>query len=139
MSGSIVDRFRAVYQELDRNNLHLLAEVYAPDVVFIDPVHRVEGLPALTEYFRRMYDGVAEIEFRFEDVISEEERAFLTWEMNLRHRRFKPGETLTLPGATAVRFGERVHFHRDYFDLGAMIYERIPVLGGAVRAIKARL
>jgi hypothetical protein len=59
--------------------------------------------------------------------------------MNLRHRRFKPEETLTLPGATAVRFGERVHFHRDYFDLGAMIYERIPVLGGAVRAIKARL
>lgn len=139
MSNPIIDRFQAVYQELDKNSLHLLAEVYAPEVVFIDPIHRVEGLPALTEYFRKMYEGVTDIGFRFEDVIAENDRAFLTWEMNLRHRKFRPEETLTLPGATVVRFGERIYFHRDYFDLGAMIYERIPVLGGAVRAIKARL
>jgi len=139
MSESLVERFQGMYQALDKDRLHLLAEVYSPDIVFIDPVHRVEGLEDLTEYFRRMYEGVAEIGFVFEDAVVEANRAFLTWEMRLRHLRFRPSETLTLPGATLIRFDERVRFHRDYFDLGAMIYERIPVLGGAIRAIKARL
>jgi hypothetical protein len=139
MSAPIIDRFQALYRDLDKDHLHLLGDVYARDVVFIDPVHRVEGLEALTDYFRRMYEGVAEIGFDFEDVVAESDRAFLSWTMRLRHRRFRPGETLVLPGASLIRFGGHVHFHRDYFDLGAMIYERVPLLGGAVRAIKSRL
>ncbi|KPK61644.1 MAG: hypothetical protein AMJ59_01175 [Gammaproteobacteria bacterium SG8_31] len=139
MNGHIVERFQALYQDLDRDTLHLLKDVYSSDILFVDPVHRVEGLEALTEYFRRMYEGVAEIGFRFEDVMADDGRASLTWVMTLRHRSFRPRETLTLPGASLIRFGDQVTYHRDYFDLGAMIYERVPVLGGAVRAIKARL
>jgi hypothetical protein len=139
MSAPIVDRFQALYRDLDKDHLHLLGDVYAPDVVFIDPVHRVEGIEPLTGYFRRMYEGVAEIRFDFEDVLAGSDRAFLSWTMHLRHRRFRPAETLCLPGASHIRFGGHVHFHRDYFDLGAMIYERVPLLGGTVRAIKNRL
>jgi len=139
MSENVVERFQAMYQALDKDRLHLLAEVYSPDIVFIDPIHRVEGIEDLTEYFRRMYEGVAEIGFAFDDVVVERDRAFLAWEMELRHNRFRPRDTLTLPGATLIRFDQQVRFHRDYFDLGAMIYERTPVLGGAIRAIKARL
>jgi len=32
-----------------------------------------------------------------------------------------------------------VTYHRDYFDLGALIYERVPVLGGLIRGIKGRM
>lgn len=139
MSGTVLDRFQDLYQTLNKDNLHRLESVYSPEIVFVDPVHQVEGLAALTDYFARMYQGVAEIGFRFDDVVTEGDRAFLAWEMRLRHRTFRPGETLDLPGATLIRFGDRVDYHRDYFDLGAMIYERVPLLGGAVRAIKARL
>jgi len=139
MNPTTVERFQDLYRELDRERLHLLPEVYAPDVVFVDPVHRIEGLPALTAYFRTMYEGVAEIGFQFEEVLAGDGRAFLSWTMRMRHARFRPRETLTLPGASLIRFDQRVNFHRDYFDLGAMIYERVPVLGGAVRAVKSRL
>lgn len=139
MSGDVVHRFQDLYRTLDSHRLHLLPTVYADDVVFVDPVHRIEGLPALTGYFRQMYEGVAEIGFQFEDVLAEDGRAFLSWTMRMRHARFRPRETLVLPGVSHIRFDQRVRFHRDYFDLGAMIYERIPVLGSAVRAIKDRL
>jgi len=33
----------------------------------------------------------------------------------------------------------RVNDHRDYFDMGEFIYERVPVLGRIIRAIKNRL
>jgi hypothetical protein len=32
-----------------------------------------------------------------------------------------------------------VCLHRDYFDLGAMLYEQLPLLGAVVRTLKGRL
>ncbi len=131
--------FQDLFNSLDARNLHRLGEVYADHVVFEDPLHRVEGLPALTEYFQRMYKGVAEIRFDFEDVMQDDEGAMLTWVMHMRHARLRPGELLSLPGASHIRFEERIHYHRDYFDAGALLYERLPVIGGLIRGIKGRV
>ena len=131
--------FQALFNALDAGNLERLGEVYAEHVLFEDPLHRVEGLPALTEYFRRMYRGVVEIRFDFDDVMENTEGAMLTWVMHMRHARLRPGELLSLPGASVIKFEERVHYHRDYFDVGAMLYERLPVIGGVIRKIKARV
>ena len=49
-----------VFNRLDRDTLHLLDEVYAHDVVFIDPAHEVRGLPALKAHMAGLYDGVLE-------------------------------------------------------------------------------
>jgi limonene-1,2-epoxide hydrolase len=136
---ALLARFREVYQALDRDHLHLLDEVYAPEVVFEDPLHRIEGLEALREYFARMYQGVEQIRFEFGTVLHTADDAMLTWTMYMRHRRLRPGEELALPGATHIRFGARVHYHRDYFDAGALLYERLPLLGGLVRAVRNRV
>jgi len=132
-------RFRAVFQELRHDRLALLDEIYATDVVFEDPLHRIEGLSALKEYFARMYRGVESIHFEFGDVLEARDQAMLTWTMHMTHRRLRAGEALALPGASHIRFGTRAHYHRDYFDAGALLYERLPVLGGIVRAVRARV
>ena len=139
MSVSIVDRFQNLYRHLSADSLDLLDGVYAEDIVFTEPIHRVEGRAALKDYFRRMNENVAEIDFRFADVCAQDDRASLAWTMTLRHQRFRPREVLELPGASFIHFADRVHYHRDYFDLGAMIYERVPVLGTMVCAVKSRL
>ncbi len=135
----VLARFRAAYQALDKDHLHLLDEIYASDVVFEDPLHRIEGLDALRDYFARMYEGVESISFEFGTVLHTAQEAMLTWTMHMRHRRLRPGETLALPGATHVRFGEQVHYHRDYFDAGALLYERLPLIGSLVRAVRNRV
>ncbi|HGP4674712.1 TPA: nuclear transport factor 2 family protein, partial [Vibrio cholerae O1] len=39
-----------------------------------------------------------------------------------------------------LHFAEgKVTYHRDYFDMGEMLYEQLPVLGQVIRAIKRRL
>ncbi len=142
MSGSpaVVDRFQQLFHDLRADNLELLADVYAPDVVFEDPLHRVEGLSALSEYFAKMYEGVAAIDFDFHDVLENDGQAMLTWTMRMTHKRLRPGEELALPGASHVRHdADRITWHRDYFDVGAMIYERLPVVGALVRAVRARV
>ena len=137
--ANLVPRFQAVFQELRHDRLELLDEVYAEDIVFEDPLHRVAGLAALRAYFERMYEGVAAISFEFGEVLAERDQAMLTWTMRMTHRRLRAGEEIALPGASHIRFGARVHYHRDYFDAGALLYERLPVLGGIVRAIRARV
>lgn len=132
-------RFQEVFQQLRHDTLDLLDEVYAADVVFQDPLHRVEGLVALRDYFARMYEGVESIRFEFDTVLQAPGEAMLAWTMHMRHRRLRPGQELALPGASHIRFGTQVHYHRDYFDAGAMLYERLPLLGGVVRAIRRRV
>lgn len=132
-------RFQEVFQQLRHDTLDLLDEVYAADIVFEDPLHRVEGLVALRDYFARMYEGVESIRFEFDAVLEAHGEAMLTWTMHMRHRRLQPGQELALPGASHIRFGTQVHYHRDYFDAGALLYERLPLLGGVVRAIRRRV
>jgi len=65
----------------------------------------------------------------------------LAWIMRFQHARFRRGETLALHGVSHLKFRDdgKVFQHHDYFDMGAFICERVPVLGGAIRAIKSRL
>jgi len=46
-----------------------------------------------------------------------------------------------LDGISVIRFDEEdlVVYHRDYFDVGAMVYEHVPVVRFFVRQVKKRL
>lgn len=140
MSGPL-DRFKTVFNQLNRDNLGLLEEIYTPDVRFRDPVHALDGLPALRDYYARLYDGVVSCHFDFEAEVIQGRQGMLVWIMHFQHARFRRGETLELRGVSHLRFLDdgRVNDHRDYFDMGEFIYERVPVLGGIIRAIKNRL
>lgn len=134
-------RFVALYQQLDRQQLHRLSEVYADEVIFIDPAHRIEGLAALSDYFAALYQRLAYCRFVITSQQQQGRQAWLGWTMTFSHPRLRGGAAVTVEGATRLEFDEegKVCLHRDYFDLGAMLYEQLPLLGPLVRAIKGRL
>lgn len=134
-------RFVALYQQLSRDELHRLPEVYANEVVFTDPAHRIEGLAALTDYFAALYQRLAYCRFVITSQLQQSRQAWLGWTMTFSHPRLRGGEPVTVEGATRLEFDEagKVCQHRDYFDLGAMLYEQLPLLGSVVRTIKGRL
>ena len=59
--------------------------------------------------------------------------------MQLNHPRLNAGAAVTVPGSTLIRFRDKVFYHRDYFDAGAMVYEQLPLIGMLIRAIKGRV
>jgi hypothetical protein len=69
------------------------------------------------------------------------EEGYVQWQMNFSHPRLKGGKTIVVDGASYLRFNEagKVSYHRDYFDLGAMLYEQLPLLGRIIVAVKRRL
>ena len=134
-------RFIGLYQQLDKQQLHRLPEVYAEQVVFTDPAHRIEGLAALGDYFTALYQRLAYCRFVITSQQQQGRQAWLGWTMTFSHPRLRGGEPVTVEGATRHEFDEagKVCQHRDYFDLGAMLYEQLPLLGPVVRTIKMRL
>lgn len=129
--------FKQVFSRLTPETVMPVAELYAADVVFEDPVHRMAGRDALAAYFARLNARIESAEFVFDDEVIADGRAALTWTMTVRTRR--PRQTIVVPGASVLRFDERIRSQRDYFDVGAMLYERIPVVGWALRQLKSAL
>ncbi|CAM2974485.1 nuclear transport factor 2 family protein [Vibrio mytili] len=129
-----------IYQKLNRSNLHLLNDVYHPDVVFEDAAHRLEGLPELSDYFQSLYANVISCDFDIHDHQQVGDVGFLTWTMFLQHPKLQKGSPIAVNGVSHLKFSQgQVIYHRDYFDLGEMLYEHLPVLGSIVKTIKKRL
>lgn len=139
-SHPALQTFKRVFDALDRDHIALVHELYTPDIHFIDPIHEIKGIEGLETYYIRLYEGVANCQFKWGDEIVSGDQGVITWTMVMTHKRFRPGETLEMPGASHLKFrDDQVAVHHDYFDMGRMIYERVPLLGGVIRRIKARL
>jgi hypothetical protein len=136
-----MEKFLRMYQSLSADNLHTLKSVYSDDVRFIDPTHEIHGIENLTAYFSALYKNINSIHFSFGEPMVVDNRRYVSWEMTFRHRRLAGGKPITVDGVTYLEFNEqgRIYHHRDYFDLGAMLYEHVPLLGRIVSAIKKGL
>lgn len=145
MPNSLMQQLVTLYERFDPALIDSLDQIYHTDVVFEDPVHRVQGLKELRDYFSRLVQGLDECRFEFTDILEqpggegELNQAVLVWIMRYRHPKLRGGRLLTLEGSSHLKYGDRVVYHRDYFDVGAMLYEQLPLLGGIIQAIKKRL
>jgi hypothetical protein len=136
-----LDTFLDSFNRLDSTRLDLLDTIYHPDICFTDPAHSLEGLPALKQYFASLYENVRSVRFTFDTRMKSGDQAFVTWTMELSHPRLAKGRTVRVDGCSHLTFApdSRVTVHRDYFDLGAMVYEHLPVVGGLIQTVKKRL
>ncbi len=132
----------SLFNNFNRDTLHLADDFYDPAVVFRDPVVELRGRDALKAYYAHMYENVISIHFDFSGGIEKDEEVVAFWTMELRAKGLKGGQPVVLDGASHIKFGGdsgMAIYHRDYFDMGAFVYENIPVLGTIVRYTKKRL
>lgn len=134
-----LNEFLTIYQKLNKNNLHLLAQVYHRDIVFIDPIHQVEGINNLTDYFTNLYTNLLTCDFVITNVIQQDNSAAIYWDMTYQHPKLSSGKPVVVQGSSLLKMRDnKVAYHRDYLDVGAMLYEHIPVIGSIIKSIKKR-
>lgn len=141
MSNDFPARFAHAFATLDKNNLHRVGEIYAPEVHFSDPLHNVHGLQAMKDYFGELYANIQDLRFEFHQCESMTAgQGLLRWTMTYRHPRLAGGRPVSVDGCSCIFFrDELVYRHIDYFDAGALIYEHVPLLGSIIRWLKRRL
>lgn len=137
ISSAWLQNFSDIYQQLSTDNLHLIEQIYHSDVVFSDPIHRIQGLQQLKSYFDGLYTNLSSCDFIIDHVVEQGDEATVFWTMTYQHNKLNKGQSVTVEGCSHLTASEgKVIYHRDYLDLGAMLYEQIPFLGNAIKWIK---
>lgn len=138
--SAYLQRFAHAFTELDASCLARLDELYSVDIRFQDPLHRIDGLCALRDYFAQLYANVRDVRYDFHafDEVGPGE-GYLRWTLHFRHPRLAGGTPIALQGCSYLRWKDRVYLHQDYFDAGALLYEHLPLLGPVIRWLKRRL
>lgn len=135
------ERVQKTFNELRADNLHILDNFYHSNLNFEDPVGSLSGLSNMKAYYKSMYQNVTDIRFDFHSLIEEEDDMVGIWTMELRAKGLNSGKPVFVKGSSHLRFDPKSNLvikHRDYFDMGEMIYEHIPLLGKLIKAIKGK-
>jgi hypothetical protein len=134
-----IERLIDFYKHLDAAKLDSLGDIYSHDVQFQDPAQHIDGLPALKAYFSGLMQDVEDCRFIIRRTEVSSTVAVIEWQMRFSHPRLNSGKVIAVDGVSLLSGDDKISHHRDYFDLGALLYEHIPLLGGAVRQFKHRL
>jgi len=135
-----LDKFQAVYQHLSKHNLNTLASVYHEEIYFEDPLHKINGLPLFIHYFEQLFTNVITCTFTITHSINKADEAAIYWTMHYQHPKLNAGNMITVTGHSHLKASNnKIIYHRDYLDAGAMLYEHIPLLGRVIRYLKNRI
>ncbi len=138
-----LQRFCDVYASLEKETLDQLDTVYRDDIHFADPMHELQGLPALRRYFESLYTHLDYCRFEqlhaYASHDGDAQVGHVSWRMRFVHPRLGGGREVQVEGLSQLRFDEhQIYAHRDYLDLGQMLYEQLPVVGALIRLVKRR-
>ena len=134
----LLSDFKQLYQKLDETSIAKLDQVYAAGIKFKDPVHDIEGLVALQDYLSAQSEGLTECRFEYLDELLDDNSAYIKWVMRFRHSKLG-NRLISVRGVSHIHFSDKIDFHEDIYDMGAMLYEQVPLLGSITRWLKARL
>lgn len=135
---SHAQKIKKAFDLFDGQNLETLDLFYDKKVHFLDPVVNIKGLAALKKYYSHAYKNLIKIEFDFKNFIVEDFWVSAVWVMTIQVKNINSEKPYEVQGCSQIQFNRQglVCYHRDYFDLGELIYEKIPVQGNLIRGFK---
>lgn len=134
----IVERFKDYFRVLHESDLSQLRKVYDEKIVFKDPVHEIRGLVELEDYFTSLCADLSDCRFEYLDELIGDRAAYIKWNMHFKHPRLG-NRLISVRGVSHLVVGEKIEYHEDFYDMGAMLYEQLPVLGNVTRWLRLRL
>jgi len=138
MTNPLLEKLKYAFKDLNNANWSELDEIYADNVIFKDPIHEIKGLVAVEEYFSNISTDLLECRFEYLDQVTSDNTAYLKWVMHFKHPRLG-SDIIDVRGVSHIRWNEKIEYHEDFYDVGAMLYERLPIIGAVARWLKSRL
>ena len=137
-NAHLIERFKAFFKALHESDLSRLRSLYSDNIVFKDPVHEIRGLVELEDYFTSMCSDLTDCRFEYLDELVTDDAAYIKWMMHFKHPRLG-NRLIHVRGVSHLEISDRIEFHEDFYDMGAMLYEQLPLLGNVTRWLRLRL
>ena len=137
-NNALIESFKCGYQDLLKTDCSQLGLFYAQDLLFKDPIHEIRGLVALEDYLINLSSELQECRFEYLDQLISDQAAYIKWVMHFRHPKLG-SKLIDVRGVSHLKWTDKIDFHEDFYDMGAMLYEQVPLIGSVTQWLKQRL
>ncbi len=133
-------RFKQIaewFEQLTPVTLDTIHRIYAPDTRFRDPFNDIAGCEAVRSIYQHMFDTLDKPVFVVDSLVADGDQAFMVWRFRFGWR----GQPQQIEGCTHFRVNAQglITLHRDYWDAAQELYEKIPLLGLLLRALRRKM
>ena len=119
--------------------LEAFRPLYDAEVTFQDPIQRADGFDAFFKMNRRLLRSIRTLTVKVTAVEGTDEQFFLAWTMQFTPKLL-PRKELALEGLTHCKArNQKIIYHRDYWDVAALVASVFPGGQTALRSVLARL
>lgn len=132
-----IQGFIIYFEEIKQESIDDLNDIYADNIIFKDPIHEISGLDSLKNYFSALNSNLQSGKFEFSSIDLSDKKCYLHWTMVLKLK--KPRQHIQVRGISVLTYEEKIILQEDYFDMGELAYEHIPLIGGIIKSIKKRM
>jgi len=126
------------FESLSPQSLGQIEHFYEADAYFKDPFNEVRDVARIQLIFQDMFTEFEQPRFVIQEQICDDDKrqSVLTWHFLFNWR----GKAWCIVGSSHLRFGSTglVNYHRDYWDASEELYEKLPVIGFVLKALKKR-
>ena len=133
-----VKRFKSYFRILHESDLSQLCDLYSEQILFKDPVHEIRGLVELEDYFTSVCADLSDCRFEYLDAMVTDHAAYVKWMMHFKHPRLG-NRLISVRGVSHLKISDKIDYHEDFYDMGAMLYEQLPLIGNVTRWLRLRL
>ena len=139
---SRVELIKSCFNEFTGENTQVLKRLYDDNVHFQDPITEAHGFEDVAKYYAHAYSRIRQINFHFHKMHEAGDTVVAEWNMNLAVSGLNGGKPFVVRGVSVLTFNTnsgKIIRHRDYLDVGEMVYENVPLIGGLIRMLKGKL
>lgn len=126
------------FETLTPESLTRIGDFYESTAYFKDPFNEVNERSRVQQIFSDMFEEFEQPRFVIQDTVCDDAKrqSVLTWHFLFQWR----GKSWCIVGSSHLRFSDHglVSYHRDYWDASEELYEKLPVIGFVLRALKKR-
>lgn len=132
------ERYIRFYETMTEDGLARLPELVTEDVHFVDPFNDVRGVAALQRVMLKTLHDLPGHRFAVTHRAWDGDVCLMRWQFDAAT---KGGLRLSFPGMSELSFGPdgKVTRHVDHWDAGKEFYEKLPLIGALLRAIRRRV
>ena len=126
------------FETLTPASLEAIDQFYTLVAYFKDPFYEVRDVRRIQHIFADMFEQFQHPRFVIQEQLCDDSKrqALLTWHFLFTWR----GKDWCIVGSSHLRFSPDglVEYHRDYWDASEELYEKLPLIGWVLRALKKR-
>jgi steroid delta-isomerase len=134
------DSYIKAIQGLEIENLDVFFTLTSEQIEFLDPFNHTRGQAPMRRVFEEMFEKLENVSFHINSHLSDEETGYLYlhWSFSADNRWTSKME---FNGMSRVHINQDglVDAHLDYWDAASEVYEKVPLIGTTLRALKSGL